>query len=141
MSANVTGRSKAWIAFVVIDALITFFGASYVWFPGEAVVKAGYATEGLVHVPAKVWGTYVMLSALTMLVVAVTGLRPNRSWARRAALYQFAFLFLVVVLEPDPVFPVIFAAILGFALWRLHRAASARTGAEATSAPGRVVTG
>jgi hypothetical protein len=34
------------------------------------------------------------------------------------------FLFLVVVIEPDPVFPVVFAAILGFALWRI-RAGSA----------------
>ena len=116
-------RSKAWIPFAVINALVTFFGASYIWFPGEAVVAAGNETEGVLHVPADLWGAYVMVSALTMLAVAIGGLRPNEAWARRAALYEFVFFFLVVVLEPDPVVPVIFGAILGYSLWRLHRAA------------------
>jgi hypothetical protein len=115
----------------VINALVTFFGSSYVWFPGEAVVAAGNETEGVVHVPADLWGGYVIVSALAMLAVTVAGLRPNEAWARRAALYEFFFLFLVVILEPDPVFPVIFGVILGYSLWRLHRAA----GATASTAP------
>lgn len=123
MRADLVRPSKAWIPWAVINALITFFGSSYIWFPGQAVVKAGYETEGVVHVPATVWGAYVMVSALAMLAVSLTGLRRNEEWARRAALYEFPFLFLVVVLEPDPVFPVIFAVILGYCLWRLRRAA------------------
>jgi hypothetical protein len=129
MSANVSAgrsrRSKGWAAWVVVNALVTFFGASYIWFPGEAVVKAGYETQGVVHVPATIWGGYVMLSALAMLVVALIGLRPNLAWARRAALYEYVFFFLVVVLEPDPVVPVVLGIVLGVALWRLHRAAVA----------------
>jgi hypothetical protein len=107
----------------VVNALVTFFGSSYVWFPGEAVVAAGYRTEGVAHVPSAWWGAFVMASAFALLIVAVVGLRPNRAWARRAALYEFVFLFLVVVIEPDPVFPTLFGIILGVALWRLHRAA------------------
>ena len=114
-------RSRWWIAWVVINALVSFFGSSYVWFPGEAVVAAGHRTEGVVRVPAVAWGAFVMASALAMLAVALVGLRPNRAWARRVSLYQFVFMFLVVVIEPDPVFPTLFAIILGYALWRLHR--------------------
>ncbi|NJC71151.1 hypothetical protein HC031_15730 [Planosporangium thailandense] len=125
-------KSKAWIAFVVINALVTFFGLSYIFFPGRDVVKAGYKTEGVLALPAVVWGTYVVLSALAMLVVATTGLRRGERWARRAALYEFAFLAAVVVIEPDPVVPTIFAAILAVALWR-----SARTSKRGT-APGEL---
>jgi hypothetical protein len=117
------GRSRWWVAFAVVNALITFFGSSYIWFPGEAVVAAGYRTEGVAQVPSAWWGAFVMTSALAMLVVALSGLWPNRAWARRAALYEFLFLFLVVVIEPDPVFPTLFGVVLGVALWRLHRAA------------------
>lgn len=111
-------RSRGWIVWAGINALITFFGASYIWFPGPDVVKAGNETEGLVHVPAVVWGVFVMASALSMLAVAVVGLRRGEPWARRAAGYEFLFLFLVVVLEPDPVVPVLFGVILGLTLWR-----------------------
>lgn len=128
---SVTGRSKAWIPWAVINALIVFFGASYVWFPGEAVVAAGYETFGVVHVPSVLWGAYVMVSAASMLLVAVTGLRRNQGWARRAVLYEFVFFFLVATIEPDPVVPSIFAVILGYCLWRLHQAASGRWGAGA----------
>lgn len=114
-------RSWGWIAFVVVNALITFFGLSYLFFPGEDVVKAGNRTEGVLALPAKVWGAFVVLSAIAMLVVAVTGLRRGERWARLAVLYQFAFLALVVVIEPDPVVPPLFALILGAALWRIAR--------------------
>lgn len=116
-------RSRWWLAWAVVNALVTFFGSSYVWFPGEAVVAAGYRTEGVAHVPAAWWGAFVITSAVSMLAVTLVGLRHNTAWARRAALYEFVFLFLVVVIEPDPVFPTLFAALLGFALWRLHRGA------------------
>lgn len=118
MSANVARNSKGWIAWVVVNGLITFFGSSYIWFPGEAVVKAGYRTEGVLHVPAAAWGVYVILSAMAMLVVAVVGLRHNAPWARRAALYEFLFFLLVAAIEPDPVVPSIFGLVLGFTLWR-----------------------
>ena len=120
MSA-VASRSKAWIAWAAVNALITFFGLSYIFFPGEDVVKAGHRTEGVAHLPAKVWGTFIVLSSVTMLVVALTGLRRGEPWARRAALYEFPFLFLVVVIEPDPVVPVLLGVILGVTLWRSGR--------------------
>jgi hypothetical protein len=116
--ATATRRSKAWIAWGVVNALITFFGLSYIFFPGKDVVQHDHKTEGIAHLPANVWGAYVVASALTMLAVALLGLRRDKPWARRAALYEFPFLFLVVVIEPDPVVPVILAAILGTALWR-----------------------
>jgi hypothetical protein len=117
------GRSKGWIAFVVVNALVTFFGLSYIFFPGEDVVKAGYRTEGVLALPAAVWGVYVVASALAVLVVAATGLRRGERWALRAVLYEFAFLAAVVLIEPDPVVPTIFAVILAVALWRSARAA------------------
>lgn len=116
-------KSKGWIAYVVINCLVTFFGLSYIFFPGKDVVKAGYRTEGVLALPAVVWGAYVVASALTMLVVAVTGLRRGERRARRAVLYEFVFLAAVVVIEPDPVVPTIFAVILAVALWRTARAA------------------
>jgi hypothetical protein len=115
---SATTRSKGWIAWVVVNVLITFFGLSYMFFPGKDVVKAGHRTDGVLHVPAAVWGGYVVASALTMLAVAVIGLRRDQAWARRAALYEFGFLFLVVIIEPDPLFPVILSAVLAIALWR-----------------------
>ena len=124
------GRSKGWIAFVVINALVTFFGLSYIFFPGEDVVKAGYRTEGVLALPAAVWGVYVVLSALAMLTIAVTGLRRGERWALRAVLYEFAFLLAVVLIEPDPVVPSIFAVILAVALWRSARSAQRRTASD-----------
>lgn len=134
----IAGRSKAWIPWAVVNALIVFFGASYVWFPGEAVVAAGYETFGVVHVPSALWGAYVMASAASLLVVAVIGLRRNEGWARRAAFYEFVFFFLVAAIEPDPVVPSIFAVILGYCLWRLYRAAS---GPSRASAPAEALAG
>lgn len=118
-----TRTSKGWIAYVVINSLVTFFGLSYIFFPGEDVVKAGYRTEGVLALPAAVWGGYVVVSALAVLAVAVTGLRRGERWALRAVLYEFAFLAAVVVIEPDPVVPTVFAVILAVALWRSARAA------------------
>lgn len=123
-----TRRSKGWIAFVVINALITFFGTSYILFPGTDVVKAGYRTEGVLAVPSKVWGVYCILSALAMLLVALAGLRTNQRWARRVALYEFAFLASVALIEPDPVFPTLFGVILGIALWRSRPAPNGAEG-------------
>lgn len=127
---SATTPRKGWIAWVVVNGLITFFGLSYMFFPGKDVVKAGHKTDGVLHVPATVWGAYIVASALTMLAVAVVGLRRDQAWAQRAALYEFGFLFLVVIIEPDPLFPVILGAILAIALWRprirrSQRAASA----------------
>lgn len=116
-------KSKGWIAFVVINSLVTFFGLSYIFFPGTDVVKAGYRTEGVLALPAAVWGAYVIASALSMLVIAATGLRRGERWARRAVLYEFMFLAAVVVIEPDPVVPTIFGVILAVALWRSARVA------------------
>lgn len=131
-----TRRSKAWIAFVVINALIVFFGMSYVFFPGADVVKAGHRTAGALAVPAKVWGVYCILSALAMVVIALAGLRTNRWWARRAALYQFAFLASVVLIEPDPVFPPLFGVMLGIALWRSRQSTADTEGQPVVTARG-----
>lgn len=128
-------QSKGWIAFVVINSLVTFFGLSYIFFPGTDVVKAGYRTEGVLALPATVWGAYVIASALTMLVIAATGLRRGERWARRAVLYEFVFLAAVVVIEPDPVVPTIFAVILAVALWRTARVARKQTAPGGLTAP------
>ena len=128
-------RSKGWVSFVVINSLVTFFGLSYIFFPGTDVVKAGYRTEGVLALPATVWGAYVVASALSMLVIAATGLRQGERWARRAVLYEFAFLAAVVVIEPDPVVPTIFAVILAVALWRSARAAGKQTVPGGRTAP------
>lgn len=130
-----TRRSRAWIPFVVINALIIFFGSSYLFFPGPDVVKAGYRTEGVLAVPATVWGLYCILSALAMLVVALVGLRTNQRWARRALLYEFAFFASVALIEPDPVVPTLFGIILGVALWR-SRPTEPDAEARLAAAPG-----
>lgn len=125
---------KGWIAFVLVNAIVTFFGLSYIFFPMGSVVADGNKTTGVLDVPREVWGTYVVVSAFAMLVVAVTGYRQGKAWAWYALLYQFVFFAVVVVVEPDPVTPVVFAVILGVVLWR------SRSRFRATPAPARRVT-
>lgn len=109
--------SKAWIPFVIINALVTFFGLSYLFFPGDDVVKAGNVTEGVLAVPREIWGTFAVASAVAMICVAVVGLPLRRRWARVTLLYQFVFFAAVAAIEPDPVFPTIFSVILALTLW------------------------
>lgn len=113
-----SGGGKGWIAFVVVNCLVTFFGLSYLFFPMGSVVADGNKTTGVVDAPREIWGSYVVLSALLLLVIAVTGYRRGRRWAWYALLYQFLFLLVVAAVEPDPVVPTIFGLILGTVLWR-----------------------
>lgn len=116
MAARTGG--KGWIAFTVINSLVTFFGLSYIFFPMGTVVADGNKTTGVVDVPREIWGTYVVLSALVLLVIAVTGYRQGRRWAWYALLYEFVFFLIVAAVEPDPVVPTIFGIILAVVLWR-----------------------
>ncbi len=110
--------SRAWIAFVVVDSLVIFFGLSYLFFPMGTVVEDGNQTTGILEVPRELWGGYLVASALVMLVVAVGPFRAGRAWAWHALLYHFAFFLLVAAIEPDPVVPTIFSVVLAVALWR-----------------------
>jgi hypothetical protein len=112
---------RHWVPFVVINALIIFFGTTYAFFPMGTVEADGNQTTGLLHVPREVWGAYLIASGLAMLLVAVTAFRAGRPWARYALGYEFLFLLAVAVIEPDPVVPTLFALVLGFALWRSTR--------------------
>lgn len=124
---------RRWIPFVVVNALIGLFGASYVWFPMGSVKADGNQTTGLLHIGREVWGSYVMLSALAMLVVTLLAFRKGARWAWWALCYEFAFLVAVAAIEPDPVVPTIFGLILGYALWRSRTPAAASTGRPAAS--------
>lgn len=111
---------RLWIPFVVINLLIIFFGASYVWFPMGTVEADGNQTVGLLHIGREVWGSYVMMSALAMLVITLTAYRNGARWAWWALCYEFAFLVAVAAIEPDPVVPTVFGLILGYSLWRIR---------------------
>ncbi len=116
-----TRAGKGWIAFLIINTLIIFFGLSYIFFPMGTVVEEGNQTTGLLHVPRELWGSYLVVSAVVMLAVAVGPYRQARTWAWYALLYEFAFLLAVAVIEPDPVVPTIFGLILAVVLWRSRR--------------------
>ncbi len=118
---------RHWVPFVVVNALIVFFGLSYAFFPMGTVEADGNQTTGLLRVPREVWGAYLVVSALAMLVVAVTAFREGRPWARSALGYEFLFLLAVAAIEPDPVVPTLFAVILGVALWCSTRAGRTAT--------------
>ncbi len=109
---------RGWIAFAVVNALITFFGASYAFFPMGTVEADGGTTTGVLEVPREIWGAYLIASALSMLAVALYAWRARSRWARNALAYEFLFLAAVAAIEPDPVVPTIFMAVLGFFLYR-----------------------
>jgi hypothetical protein len=125
---------RGWIAIVAINALITFFGLSYIFFPMGTVVEDGNHTTGILDVPREVWGSYVVISAVAMLAIAATSYRLERPWARTALLYEFLFLLTVAAIEPDPVVPTIFAIILGIVLWRARRRAGPVAASQGQSA-------
>lgn len=116
---------RRWVPFVVINALITFFGASYVWFPMGTVQQDGNQTTGALHVPREMWGSFVIVSAVAMLLVAVMAYRRGSTRAWYALCYELLFLIAVAAIEPDPVVPTLFGLILGWALWRTRPAAPA----------------
>ena len=129
MSATITAKPQTgkkprrwgWTAFVFINALIIFFGLSYIFFPMGTVVQDGNQTTGIVHVPRELWGSFVVTVAVTMLVVAVVGLRQGARWAWKVLWGELPFLILVAIIEPDVVVPTLFAVILGVVLWRAYR--------------------
>ncbi len=106
---------------MVINVLIVFFGLSYVFFPMGTVVEDGNQTTGILHVPREVSGTFLILSAVAMLVVTLGPYRRGRQWAWYALLYELAFLLAVAAIEPDPVVPTLFGVILAVVLWRSRR--------------------
>ncbi len=119
--ATWTGRSrggKGWIAFAVINSLVTFFGLSYIFFPMGTVEADGNKTTGVLDVPREIWGTFLVVCAVALLIIAVTGLRRGRHWAWRALWSQLAFFVIVAAVEPDPVFPTLFGLILATVLVR-----------------------
>ncbi len=116
-----TRAGKGWIAFVVINVLIVFFGLSYMFFPMGTVVEDGNRTTGILQVPREVWGAFLVVSAVAMLVVTLGPYRQGRQWAWYTLLYEFAFLLAVAAIEPDPVVPTIFGVILAVVLWRSRR--------------------
>lgn len=128
------GGGKGWVAFVVIDSLVTFFGLSYIFFPMGSVVEDGNKTTGVLEVPREAWGSYVVLSAVVLLVVALTGYRRGRPWAFRAMAYQFVFLVVVAAVEPDPVVPTIFAVVLAATMWWGRQHFAERSGQDVLTA-------
>jgi uncharacterized membrane protein YidH (DUF202 family) len=109
---------RGWIAFVVVNALIVFFGLSYIFFPMGTVVADGNKTTGVLEVPREAWGSFVVVSAVAMLALALHAFRTRSRAARNGLAYQFLFLLAVAAIEPDPVVPSIFAIVLGFFLYR-----------------------
>jgi hypothetical protein len=109
---------RGWIAFAVVNGLVVFFGLSYVFFPMGTVVADGGRTTGVLEVPREIWGSFVVVSALAMLALALFAFRTRRRGARNGLAYQFVFLLAVAAIEPDPVVPSIFAVVLGFFLYR-----------------------
>lgn len=109
---------RGWIAFAVVNGLIVFFGLSYVFFPMGTVVADGNKTTGVLEVPRELWGSFVVVSAVAMLAMALYAFRTRRRWARNALAYEFVFLFAVAAIEPDPVVPTLFVLVLGFFLYR-----------------------
>lgn len=109
---------RGWIAFAVVNGLIVFFGLSYVFFPMGTVVADGNKTTGVLEIPREIWGSFVVLSAVAMLALAVHAFRTRSRAARNGLAYQFLFLLAVAAIEPDPVVPTIFALVLGFFLYR-----------------------
>jgi hypothetical protein len=101
----------SWILLAIFSALPIVFGSSFIWFPSQDV-RDHNGTNGLFHVNRYAWGAFVIISALAMLVVAVTGFRKGERWAWNAAWYIIAFYAIVAVIEPDYFFPVIFAIII-----------------------------
>lgn len=121
-SAEADGRARrggrGWIAFTVVDGLIVFFGLSYVFFPMGSVRADGDRTSGVLEVPREVWGSFVVVSAVALLAVALYAFRSRRRWARNALACEFGFLAVVAAVEPDPVVPTLFAIVLGVFLYR-----------------------
>lgn len=108
---------RSWIPLLVVNALPILFGASYIWFPSDTV-KAADGTEGLIHVEPKVWGAFVMASALVMVVAVLAGFRRGRRWGWSALWYDVPWFVAVALIEPDYFFPLIFAAIAAVTLLR-----------------------
>lgn len=109
---------KGWIAFVVVNLFATFAGLSYLFFPLGSVEEDGNQTTGVIDVERHVWGGFVVLCALVLLVVAVTGYRRGERWAWYAAFAQFVFLAIVAAVEPDTFTPVVFGIVLAVVMWR-----------------------
>ncbi len=109
---------RGWIAFAIVNGLIVFFGLSYVFFPMGTVVADGNKTTGVLEIPREIWGSFVVLSAVAMLALALYAFRTRGRAARNGLAYQFLFLLAVAAIEPDPVVPTIFTLVLGFFLYR-----------------------
>jgi len=121
---------KTWIPFVVVNLLVTFFGLSYIFFPMGSVVQDGNHTTGILEVPRVIWGGYVVLSALAIILISVTAYRQGQRWAWYALLYQFLFLGIVAAVEPDYVVPSLFALVLAATLWRSRLRPQSRVDAD-----------
>jgi hypothetical protein len=132
VAATANRGRKGWIAFLLVNLFATFAGLSYIFFPMGTVVQDGNQTTGILDVPRENWGTYVVLSALALIVIAMTGYRRGARWAWYAMLYQFAFLALVAVVEPDTFTPVVFGIICAVVMWRERPRPNERPGLVTT---------
>lgn len=108
---------RSWVPLLVVNALPLLFGASYIWFPSDTVKAAG-GTDGIVHLGPKAWGAFVMVSAIAMVFAVVLGFRRGERWGWAALWYDIPWFIAVALIEPDYLFPLIFAAIATVTLLR-----------------------
>lgn len=101
---------RAWIVFAVLDALVVFFGSSFVLFP-SADVRAHHGTDGVLHLNRYLWGGFLIVSAVVMLAIALPAYRRREPWAWKAAWYNVALFVIAAAVEGNPL-AAIMAAVL-----------------------------
>lgn len=110
---KIRGR-HSWIVLVIVNALVTFFGVTYL-FPGAQ------DPEGALSLSRYVWGPFVIASSLAMLALSATAFRKGRRWAWFVAWYQLVFLVIAAVIGADYTTPTALALIVLFAMFRSYR--------------------
>lgn len=116
--AGVRGR-RAWIGLVVLTALPIVFGSSYIWWPSPSVLDHD-GTHGVLHVERNLWGAFVMASCAALLLITVAAYRTGRPWAWYAMFAMTPLYVAVAAIEPDWLFPIVFASIGLLLQWRAY---------------------